>query len=215
MSPKDRRRFGQSYNELCVGCQHRLKREEHAIEEVVYFRALAEFSIESVETAAHTWARCGSGWFPKTAQWYAMALDDEVRRMTRRPVANLLGPVPVELQADLHRIARARDAVVAKCREMGWTGVAALIARLPIRHPSTNREVPHCAACEDTGFALRLEADGRRHAVTCACLATNPVIKLRRYEAWLEQRVVQRPMGGAGTRSLPPQGLGPVGRGTP
>ena len=186
MMDTDRGRFTASYFRLSAAHQHKPDDNEC----LVYWDSLMELPIEAVEGAERTLRTEGSvtaqgyGHLPISAEWYDVAagLADQapVVRSDRA-----LPPAPDDVKRELRAIQRARNEFLRALEAQGWTGVAALIRAIPIRHPGTDPQAPYCRDCDDTGFA---EVKGQwATARPCACVEMNPTVQRRRRIARLVQ----------------------------
>lgn len=167
----------------------------------VYFDSLKVFSLDAVEAAERIFREEGNGWFPSSPEWGDVAAEMEVAIAERIPIPRALPPAPHVVQADLRRIAQARAACVALCREKGWSWIAEYFEHLPLRHVSDVSDPILCVVCSDAGVVIE---EGRMQA--CGCLAENPAIRrrhtIRRRLARLEARRRRAADLDPGSRSL-------------
>ena len=195
MTEHDKRRFLQVFEDLAAALQYKrskMTEAERKAERSTYFEGLSEFPIEIVERAAQEIRVTGStSWsFVTLPEWYRVAAEVFLGGLEATAEALIAPPPAAEVEVDLERATRAKDALVDQCEARGEHGIARFFRAQVVRHPSARPMSQGgplwCQTCSDTGLAFDEDV---QKAAPCACVRENPILALRRLQGRLRRRL--------------------------
>ena len=181
MTHGDREPFARIYTALLIGLR---PSEQHRAGVGVYFEALKDLPIESVEQAGRGYlSEPGREWVPTTGEWYAAADELAISAFEAmggtvvEPDRLLAGSVQEKAER-MARIKVARQKFVEQLRAISSKAATRFDEGVPLNDPEDYYKRAHCPVCHDHGLVAATQAPHQQPSSKhCICISNNPVIK--------------------------------------